>query len=454
MSADLSATLDVAFAPSALDGQVAAVAGGLRSLGVGRGDAVAWQLPNGDDAVVLYRACWRLGAVAVPIHHLAGAADVAVITEGTRPRVTIDPTTALPTGPPVASSQSAAEPSDVAVVLHTSGSSGTPKGVQHTQGRLAYKARLMAEVHRLTAADAVLMPAPLAHVSGLLNAVLLPGVVSMRATMMPKWDPDLALDIIEREHITFMIGPPTFFVALLGARSFASGRVSSLRLVSSGGAGVTPAFVERASAELGCTVKRTYGSTEAPTMTTSHAGDDPAKASVTDGRPVGDVELRTDTDTGELLVRGSELFIGYTDPARDEAAFTGDGWFRTGDVGVIDADGWLTIVGRIKDVIIRAGENISAAEVEAVLEAHPTVRQAVAVGEPDDRLGERVVAVVVAPASFDLDECRSHFAAAGVARFKTPERVVVVDELPVLPAGKPDRDAIRRLVRERRGADA
>jgi acyl-CoA synthetase (AMP-forming)/AMP-acid ligase II len=189
-------------------------------------------------------------------------------------------------------------------------------------------------------------------------------------------------------------------------------------------------------------------------MTTSHAGDDPAKASVTDGRPVGDVELRTDAETGELQVRGSELFIGYTDPARDEAAFTPDGWFRTGDVGVIDEEGWLTIVGRIKDVIIRAGENISAAEVEAVLEAHPAVHHAVAVGEPDERLGERVVAVVVAPDGFDLDACRSHFAGAGVARFKTPERVLVLDELPLLPAGKPDREAIRLLVRERRATDA
>jgi acyl-CoA synthetase (AMP-forming)/AMP-acid ligase II len=120
---------------------------------------------------------------------------------------------------------------------------------------------------------------------------------------------------------------------------------------------------------------------------------------------------------------------------------------------VIDADGWLTIVGRIKDVIIRGGENISAAEVEAVLERHPAVQQAVAVGMPDERLGERVVAVVVAPDGFDLEACRAHFAAAGIARFKTPERVVVVDELPLLPAGKPDRDAIRRRVREAHATD-
>jgi cyclohexanecarboxylate-CoA ligase len=121
------------------------------------------------------------------------------------------------------------------------------------------------------------------------------------------------------------------------------------------------------------------------------------------------------------------------------------GWFRTGDLATIDPDGWLTIVGRIKDIIIRGGENIAAAEVEGVLEAHPAVRQAVAVGYPDDRLGERVCAFVVTAAPFELDDCRRWFEERGVARYKTPERVVRLDELPVLAAGKPDRAALARL---------
>jgi non-ribosomal peptide synthetase component E (peptide arylation enzyme) len=132
------------------------------------------------------------------------------------------------------------------------------------------------------------------------------------------------------------------------------------------------------------------------------------------------------------------------DAAQTESAVL-DGWFRTGDLATID-DGWLTIVGRKKDVIIRGGENIAAAEVEHVLESHPSVRQAVAVGYPDARLGERVCAVVVTDASFDLDDCRDWFAAQGVARFKTPERVVRVASLPVLGAGKIDRAAVRELV--------
>jgi cyclohexanecarboxylate-CoA ligase len=310
---------------------------------------------------------------------------------------------------------------------------------------LSYKARLMATVHGLRGDDAVLMPAPLAHISGLLNGVTLPGTVPMKSVLMAKWDPDEALRIIESEHITFMIGPPTFFIGLMGAASFDASAVASLRLISSGGAGVTAAFVEAASTTLGCTVKRTYGSTEAPTVTTTQAGDDAARAVTTDGRPTGEIELGTDPANGELLVRGPELVCGYTDATRNTDAFTDDGWFRTGDIGVIDRDGWLTITGRVKDIIIRGGENISAAEVESTLEAHAAVRHAVAVGAPDARLGERVVAYVqlVPGSTFMLDECRAWFEQRGVARFKTPERVVAVDEFPLLAAGKPDRAALR-----------
>ena len=438
----------------------AALAGGLRAAGVRRGDVVAWQAPNWHEVVLLYRACWRLGAVAGPIHQHAGTAEVERMLAVLQPRLFL-PTDEvrgggarlpdlLGAGSPV--TRSAARPSDLAVALFTSGSTGGPKAALHTQRGLASKARVMAHAHRLTMRDAVLMPAPLAHVSGLLNAVLVAGAVPMRAELMPRWDPGLAVRRIDDAHITFMIGPPTFFVALLGAPDFDPARVASLRLVSSGGAGVTPAFVEDASARLGAHVKRTYGSTEAPTVTTSMDGDPPDRARDTDGHPVGAVRLRVSDpatgapratgEVGELWVRGPELFVGYADAAQTAAAIR-RGWFSTGDLATVDADGWLTIVGRIKDIIIRAGENIAAAEVEGVLEAHPDVAQAVAVGYPDALVGERVCAFVVTRAPFDLAACRAWFERAGVARFKTPERVVRVDELPLLSAGKPDRGALR-----------
>ena len=436
--------------PGPMAERVASAAGGLRARGVRRGDAVAWQLRNVEQAALLYRACWRLGAVAVPVHHGMGTADAAAALAQVEPRLTLtepaDVDGLVGLAAPVTPAQSTARPADLAVALFTSGSTGTPKAVLHTQRGLAYKARLMRDVHALTDADAVLMPAPLAHISGLLNGVLLPGVAGMRTVLMEKWDPDEAIGIIADERITFMIGPPTFFVTLMAAGGFSAERVRSLRLISSGGAGVTPAFVDQARQAFGAVVKRTYGSTEAPTVTTSHAGDPLDLARDTDGRATGEVELRIG-DAGELWLRGPELFVGYADPLQTRAAHARGGWFRTGDLATIDDAGWLTIVGRIKDVVIRGGENISVVEVEGVLEAHPAVRQAVVVGYPDDVLGERVAAFVVADGTFDLEATRAWFADKGVTKFKTPERVLQVDALPTLAAGKPDRVALRELAR-------
>ena len=462
----------------ALEDSVATVAGRLRSAGVRRGDGVAWQLPNGLPAVVLYRACWRLGAVALPVHAAAREIEVERSLEqvpcrlvlaapdsamAQRERAIIVPQgvagletlcQVLPAGPPVAPGSSA-RPADLAVVMFTSGSTGRPKAVLHTQRGLAWKAGLMAQVHGLSASDAVLMPAPMAHVSGLLNGVLLPAVAGMSVVCMARWDPDHAVELVESERITFMIGPPTFFVTMMGAGGFTRERVQSLRLVSSGGAAVTPAFVDTARRELGCLVKRTYGSTEAPTVTTSSEGDDPTRARDTDGRAVGEVELRISDpesgrrlapgSTGELWVRGPELFVGYAEPADNEPRRGRGGWFRTGDLAVLDDEGWLRVVGRLGDVIIRGGENIAATEVEAVLESHPLVRHAAAVPVPDPVMGERVAAVLVAAPSFDLEACRRHFAEEGLARFKTPEHLVLVGDLPTLASGKINRAACREL---------
>lgn len=428
---------------AAIETAVAHVAGGLREVGVARGDAVAWRASNRVESVLAYRACWRLGAVAAPLHHRAGDAEVTAILDRVAPRVVLD-LDDLPSGAPVLAARSAAEPADLAVVLFTSGSGGRPKGVLHTHRGLAHKARLMAALHGLTPADATLVPAPLAHVSGLLNGVLVPAVVPMKTVLMERWNPERALGLIAEERITFMIGPPTFFVELLGAPSFRPESVDTLRLVSSGGAGVSPAFVREAGERLGCRVKRTYGSTEAPTVATTGPDDPQERATTTDGRVTGAAELRIG-DGGELLVRGPEVFEGYLDPQDNADAFV-DGWFRTGDLATLDDAGWLTIVGRLRDVIIRGGENVDPAEVEAVLEGHPTVRQAVVVGEADDRLGERIAAFVVVTAPFDLEECRAWVEAQGLARFKAPARVVTLGSVPTLAAGKPDRAALKAML--------
>jgi cyclohexanecarboxylate-CoA ligase len=421
---------DVRLSAEEMDSLVASVAGGLRARGVRRGEAVAWQLPNSLAASVLSRACWRIGAVAAPLLHSFGPAEVLGALAQIEPALSVelpvdalaDPaaiSAAVEGGRPVAPGACPVRPSDLALVLFTSGSTGTPKAVLHTHRGLSWKATLMARVHDLGPADAVLMPAPLAHVSGLLNGILVPGACGMRAVLVRRFDPEHALHLVTRERVSFMAGPPTFFIAM--AAAVADGRhdgvdLSSVRLISSGGASVTPAFVEDTARVFDCRVKRTYGSTEAPTVTTSVDDDPFEKARDTDGRAVGQVQLRvSDPDTGarrpngvsgELWVRGPELFAGYADAAQNEKVIVRGGWFRTGDLATVDREGWLRIVGRLKDVIIRGGENISASEVEAVLESHPDIRHAVAVGYPDPLMGERVAAFVESAAPFDLDECR------------------------------------------------
>jgi acyl-CoA synthetase (AMP-forming)/AMP-acid ligase II len=252
-----------------------------------------------------------------------------------------------------------------------------------------------------------------------------------------------------------MVGPPTFFSSMAGAANFSREAAAPIRLLSVGSMTVSPEFVAATAEAFGASVKRTYGSTEAPNVTTSTWNDPPERARETDGRAVGSVELRLiDPETrrqvaagepGELVVRGPEMFCGYADPAQTAASMTRS-WFRTGDLATLDEAGWLTIIGRLKQLIIRGGENIVPAEVERVLEAHPAVEQAVVVGYPDDRLGQKVAACVVARAPFDLEECRSWFRSRGVALFKTPERVIAVDKFPVLGLGKPDRNAVAALV--------
>jgi acyl-CoA synthetase (AMP-forming)/AMP-acid ligase II len=453
--------------------RVSRLAGGLRNLGVGRGDVVAWQLPNCIEAVLLFRACWRLGAIAAPLHHRAGRAELDQMLDLISAKVVITaPGMDLAMGPDAIQIgdrdgryataangdrvfESVASGVDLAVVQFTSGSTGRPKAVLHSHRTLAAKASQMIRVHGLTVDDVTLVPAPLAHISGLLNGVLVPGIAGMRSVLVSRWDTADAVVSIADERVSFMVGPPTLFLGLLAEPSFTSDSVASLRVVSTGATGVTPEFVHTASLALGATVKRSYGCTEAPTVTTWSVGDPLERAASTDGHPLDDTEIRVvnpDThdelpvgEVGEVWVRGPEVFAGYAIAAQTETAVV-DGWFRTGDLARLDVDGWLTVVGRARDVIIRGGENITPSEVERVLEQHPDVQQAVVVGIPDDLLGERVAAFIVG-GRVDVADCREWFAQQGIARYKTPELVVELDEIPVLSLGKPDRAALQEVGR-------
>jgi cyclohexanecarboxylate-CoA ligase len=288
---------------------------------------------------------------------------------------------------------------------------------------------------------------PVTHVAGLTYGVLLPVTSRITTVLMDTWDPGRALELVERERVNVMISTPVFMRTMVDHPAFASTAVSPVRLFSLGGAGVAPSMVREGADRFGCWCKRTYGSTEYPTLTTGRLGDDPERDATADGCLIGSGELRiVDPETlidcapgtpGELLARGPEMFSGYLDARLDAASFVDGGWFRTGDLAVFDGT-YLTIVDRLKDIVIRGGENISAAEVEALLVTHPAVAEAAVIGRPDPVMGEAVAALVTTRpgTTVTLDELRDHLVAAGLARFKLPEYLHIVDEFPRTASGK------------------
>ncbi len=467
------------------------VAGGLATLGISPGDAVAVQLPNWWETIVVLVATARLGAVAVPIlpihrarevgfilrqtaaralfipgryrdcdhrEMIAGLrpelpvlADVIVVRDAAPPGLRVFESLAATAPPP------AGAPGDVALVMYTSGTTADPKGVLHSHQTLLAEARSLAPVHGLGGGDTVLMPSPLTHVSGLVHALLVPAALGSGAVLMPRWDPGEALRLMARERVTYMVGAPTFLRDLAHHPALSASDVSGFRLFSCGGADVDPTLVAEAAHRLGCVAKRVYGSTEFPTITTTGPDDPPARRVDSDGRPIGAAEIRLVDDDdaevalgreGEILARGPECCLGYLDPALNAEVFTADGWFRTGDLGTVDAEGYLRITGRKKDIIIRKGENISARELEDLLAAHPAVAEAAVVGLPDATAGEIACAVLRLRRGADtptLDEVTHHLLMRGLSKRKVPERLVVMDDLPRTASGK----VLKRALRER-----
>jgi cyclohexanecarboxylate-CoA ligase len=299
----------------------------------------------------------------------------------------------------------------------------------------------------------------LTHISGIIHAILVPAVLGTTAVLMDRWNPGAARATIARERVTYMVGPPVFIRDLCTA---AGPPPQSLRLFSCGGADVTPDVVAMAERQLGCVAKRVYGSTEFPTLTTTGPHDAPEKRHRTEGRAIGGAELRVVDEhgalcqpgaEGEIVARGPECCIGYRNPALDAEAFTADGWLRTGDLGVVDADGYLRITGRKKDIIIRKGENISASEIEQLLLDHPDVAEAAVIGIPDADTGERACAVVRPETGRQptLPALTEFLRGRGLSTRKLPERLVLVEDFPRTASGKIQKAALRRQIV---GADA
>ncbi|MBW8482675.1 AMP-binding protein [Actinomadura parmotrematis] len=337
-----------------------------------------------------------------------------------------------------------AAPDGPALIAFTSGTTSEPKGVVHSHRTLGFETRQLAGLYppdrgrQLTAA-------PVGHFIGMINAFLIPVLDGTPVNLADVWDPAQALRLLKDEGLAVGGGAAYYMTSLLDHPDFTEGHLANLRYAGLGGAAV-PAAVAARLEGLGITVWRSYGSTEHPSITGSKATAPAAKRLYTDGDPLPGVEIRL-ADDGEILSRGPDLCLGYTDPELTARAFDADGWYRTGDIGVIDGDGYLTITDRKADVIIRGGENISALEVEEALLALPAVAEAAVVAAPDPRLGERAAAFVrVRPGHRPpgLPEVREHLDRLGMARQKWPEELHPVQELPRTASGKVQKFILRR----------
>ena len=450
--------------------QARRLAQGLRERGVQPGDAVAIQLPNWVEAAVSFWASALLGAVVVPIVHFYGRRELTHIIATARPKVFItaeefgrmkfqpdlcadvpivglvgtDFEDLLADEPFVGTI--AADPASPALIAFTSGTTSNPKGVMHSHQTLGFETRqLLANYtpdrgRQLTAT-------PVGHFIGMLGAFLIPVLEGASIDLADVWDPGEVLKLIESDGLSIGGGPPYFVTSLLDHPDCTPGHMSHFKTVGLGGSTV-PAAVTRRLADMGIFVFRSYGSSEHPSITGSSRDAPEDKRLYTDGNARPGVEIRLGPD-GEIFSRGPDLCLGYTDDALTESAFDADGWYRTGDVGVLDDDGYLTITDRKADVIIRGGENISALEVEEVLLSMPAVAEAVVVAAPDDRLGERAAAVLRIRDGHDmptLDDVRAHFKAAGVAIQKWPEELHQIDEFPRTASGKVQKFVVRERI--------
>jgi long-chain acyl-CoA synthetase len=453
---------------------VARLRGGLRELGVQRGDRVALALPNSPDFVAVYLAVLGVGAIAVPLNpsspvlelqrelaavaaralvagpvagRTASALDRAVLTELT---AVVEPSELRGAEPADIEDMA---PDDVAVLVFTSGTAGPSLPAMLTHANLlANIDQILAGAQAQTATDRVLAVLPTFHIYGL-NAVLGASLAAGSTVVLSeRFEAEETLDLVGREGVTVVPGVPTMWSAWAELEDVTSEAFVSVRLASSGAAALDPAVRRRLREVFGLTVVEGYGLTEASPAVTSGLGVDAPDGSI--GIPLPHVTLRlVDTanedalvgDPGEIWVRGPNVFAGYwQDAAATASALTPDGWLRTGDVALVDDDGFLYLVDRAKDLIIVSGFNVFPAEVEEVIAGHPGVAEVAVVGIPDPRTGEAVVAYVVPGGDERLtDRDVVAFCGERLAHYKCPVEVTFVTELPHNLNGKVLRRALR-----------
>jgi long-chain acyl-CoA synthetase len=434
---------------AALAARVAALAGHLAAAGRGPGDRIAVTLPNGWELVVALLAALRLGATVAPLDHFLRPDERAAILADLRPALVLEARdvaagceAAAPRAP-----APPAEPRAPALVLYTSGSTGRPKGAVISADALAFACRSWSEdILALTPDDRVLAALPLAHAYGLAGALLAPLAAGAATVLVERFAPEPVAGLLAAGRATVFPGVATMFRRILDVPGFAPApRLPALRLALSGAAPCPWPLAQEWRARTGVRLARGYGMTELFRPISYLAGDGEDRPESI-GRAVPGVTVRVVDDAdrtlgpgevGELLIRTPAALDGYLDAPDETAAVLRDGWFRTGDLACLSADGYVTIAGRRRERILRGGYSVFPQEVEAVLLAHGAVAEAAVVGVPDPELGEEVAAFVTlrpgaaAAAETLIAHCRER-----LAGFKYPRRVTIVPSLPRNATGK------------------
>jgi acyl-CoA synthetase (AMP-forming)/AMP-acid ligase II len=451
------------------------VAAGLMELGVGPGTPVTWQLPTRIETVIVSMALARLGAVQNPIIHIYREREVGFAVRQTAAELFIVPGTwrgfdyltmaeriasgmdkkprilvgydGLPEADPAGLPEPPSSGDDVRWIYYTSGTTSDPKGVRHSDGTLLAGGIGLAVALEMSPSDVGSIAFPFAHIGGpdYLVTMLTQG---FPAILIEAFDPTTIVDTLNKVGATMAGGSTAFYSTFLALHraKVASGDTSplvpTLRILSGGGAPKPPEIFFEVKREMGVVVAHGYGMTEVPMITQNSPDDTDDQLAYTEGAPVRATLLRiVDGDgkdvepggEGEVRLSGPIVFHGYTDPQLNEAAFDEQGYFRTGDLGVQRPDGHVTLTGRLKDVIIRKGENISAKEIEDLLYEHPLVANVAVIGLPDKERGERVCAVVESVpdgASITFEQMSAYLREHGLMVQKIPEQLEIIDVMP------------------------
>ncbi|GDX25863.1 cyclohexanecarboxylate-CoA ligase [Actinomycetes bacterium] len=452
------------------------VAAGLSQRGIGKNTNVSWVLPSRFESLVLTGALSRLGAIQNPILPIYRNREVSFIVSQSNCKVLIVPrmfrgfdyepmarevVTSLggnveiiiadpdmPEADPAGLATYQAELDDVRWLFYSSGTTADPKGAKHSDNSLSAANDGMQWSMQVTPEDKAAVVFPITHVGGLVwlfNAMQ----TGVELLMVETFDPANTPKWLGENGVTCAGAGTVFWLTYLNAQNqLPTGQqlLPDVRIFNGGGAPKPKTLHAEMMRAFNAPLIGGWGLTEAPINTMVHVDDPDDKKAVTDGRPCPGVTLRTIIDgkvcapgeEGELRVKGRQVCQGYLDSSLDAEAFDEDGWFRTGDLGVIDAQGFVSITGRLKDIIIRKGENISAKEIEDLLFAHPSVADAAVIGLPDDKSGERACAVIVCKPDMTITfvEMVSFLKSAQLSVHKIPEQLEIVSALPRNPSGK------------------